>query len=48
MGRIPNEQDRQALRRLQQAFEEAERAVPGVSSAFVLEIVESVEPADDQ
>ncbi|ORY34817.1 hypothetical protein BCR39DRAFT_514941 [Naematelia encephala] len=41
--RIPNDHARFALDRLRQAFEDAEREIPGVTSAFVLEIVENVE-----
>ncbi len=40
MTRIPNDHARDALTKLRQAFEEAEREIPGVTSAFVLEIVE--------
>jgi serine/threonine-protein kinase 24/25/MST4 len=32
---------------LRQAFEEAERVIPGVTSALVLEIVENVEQVDE-
>jgi serine/threonine-protein kinase 24/25/MST4 len=35
------------LDRLRQAFEAAERQIPGVTSAFVLEIVENVEQVDE-
>ncbi|WWC73737.1 uncharacterized protein I206_107709 [Kwoniella pini CBS 10737] len=45
--RVPNDHAREALARLRQAFIEAERSIPGVTSAFVLEIVESVEPVED-
>ncbi|CAD6591502.1 MAG: putative protein serine/threonine kinase, partial [Tremellales sp. Tagirdzhanova-0007] len=45
--RIPNDHARLALVRLRQAFEEAEREIPGVTSAFVLEIVENVEPVEE-
>jgi serine/threonine-protein kinase 24/25/MST4 len=34
------------LVRLRQAFEDAEREIPGLTSAFVLEIIENVEPVD--
>lgn len=47
MDRIPNDQARYALTRLRQAFEEAENAIPGVTSALVLEIVENVEQVDE-
>ena len=46
-ARIPNDHARYALARLRHAFEEAEREIPGVTSAFVLEIVENVEQVDD-
>ncbi|OCF43812.1 STE/STE20/YSK protein kinase [Kwoniella heveanensis CBS 569] len=44
--RVPNDHAREALARLRQAFIEAERSIPGVASAFVLEIVENVEQVD--
>lgn len=44
--RIPNEAARQVLERCRQAFIEAERVIPGVSAAIVLEIVENVEQVD--
>ena len=47
MARIPNDHARYALSRLRKAFEEAEREIPGVASAFVLEIVESVEQVEE-
>lgn len=47
MERIPNDHARYALTRLREAFEEAENAIPGVTSALVLEIVENVEQVDD-
>ncbi|WVR08093.1 hypothetical protein IAU60_005139 [Kwoniella sp. DSM 27419] len=46
--RVPNDHAREALSRLRQAFIEAERAIPGVTSALVLEIVESVETVEEQ
>ncbi|OCF62184.1 STE/STE20/YSK protein kinase [Kwoniella mangroviensis CBS 10435] len=45
--RVPNDHAREALARLRQAFIEAERSIPGVTSAFVLEVVESVEQVED-
>jgi serine/threonine-protein kinase 24/25/MST4 len=48
MTRIPNDHARHALTRLKRAFEEAEREIPGVASAFVLEIVENVEQVEEQ
>ncbi|GFZ52351.1 non-specific serine/threonine protein kinase [Saitozyma sp. JCM 24511] len=45
--RVPNDHARYALSRLRQAFEEAERIIPGVTSALVLEIVENVEQVDE-
>lgn len=47
MTRIPNNHARNALTRLRQAFEEVEREIPGVTSAFVLEIVENVEQVEE-
>lgn len=47
MARIPNDHAKHALTRLRLAFEEAEREIPGVTSAFVLEIIENVEPVED-
>jgi serine/threonine-protein kinase 24/25/MST4 len=47
MERIPNDHARHALTRLREAFEEAELAIPGVTSALVLEIVENVEQVDE-
>jgi len=47
-ARIPNDEAaRVVLERLQQAFEAAERQIPGVTSAFVLEIIENVEQVDE-
>lgn len=48
MDRIPNDIARSVLERCRNAFIEAERAIPGVSSAFVLEIVENVEQVDSE
>ncbi|KAK8849637.1 hypothetical protein IAR55_004972 [Kwoniella newhampshirensis] len=45
--RVPNDHARAALARLRQAFIDAERSIPGVTSAFVLEIVENVEQVED-
>ncbi|BEJ17539.1 hypothetical protein CspHIS471_0609400 [Cutaneotrichosporon sp. HIS471] len=48
VARIPNDEAaRVVLDRLRQAFEAAERQIPGVTSAFVLEIVENVEQVDE-
>lgn len=48
-ARLPHDEAaRTVLDRLQQAFEGAERQIPGVTSAFVLEILENVEQVDDQ
>lgn len=48
-ARIPNDEAaRVVLERLRSAFEAAERQIPGVTSAFVLEIVENVEQVDEQ
>lgn len=47
MERIPQDHARYALTRLREAFEEAENAIPGVTSALVLEIVENVEQVDE-
>lgn len=48
-ARIPNDEAaRIVLERLKSAFEAAERQIPGVTSAFVLEIVENVEQVDEQ
>lgn len=48
-ARIPNDEAaRVVLERLKAAFEAAERQIPGVTSAFVLEIVENVEQVDEQ
>ena len=44
--RVPNNEARQALHNLRQAFEEAERLIPGVTGALVSEIVESVEQVE--
>ncbi|WWC92753.1 uncharacterized protein L201_007712 [Kwoniella dendrophila CBS 6074] len=46
-NRVPNDHAREALARLRQAFIDAERSIPGVTSAFVLEIVENVEQVED-
>ncbi|KAL1408251.1 hypothetical protein Q8F55_005057 [Vanrija albida] len=47
-ARVPNDQAAKVvLDRLRQAFEAAERQIPGVTSAFVLEIVENVEQVDE-
>jgi serine/threonine-protein kinase 24/25/MST4 len=35
------------LERLRQAFDSCERQIPGVTSAFVLEIIENVEQVDE-
>ncbi|OWZ65450.1 hypothetical protein AYX15_03050 [Cryptococcus neoformans] len=44
--RVPNDHARATLDRLRRAFVEAERSIPGVTSAFVLEIVENVEQTE--
>jgi len=46
-SRIPDAVARRVLERCREAFIEAERLIPGVSSAFVLEIVENVEQVDE-
>ncbi|ODN72917.1 hypothetical protein L202_08333 [Cryptococcus amylolentus CBS 6039] len=45
--RVPNDYARATLARLREAFIEAERSIPGVTSAFVLEIVENVEQVEE-
>lgn len=45
--RVPNDPARATLDRLRDAFIEAERSIPGVTSAFVLEIVENVEQIEE-
>ncbi|AAW44662.1 hypothetical protein CNBG1910 [Cryptococcus deneoformans B-3501A] len=45
--RVPNDHARATLDRLRDAFIEAERSIPGVTSAFVLEIVENVEQIEE-
>lgn len=45
--RVPNNEARQALMSLRVAFEEAERLVPGISVSLVAEIMEGVEPFND-
>ncbi|KAL7414031.1 hypothetical protein BDY24DRAFT_43941 [Mrakia frigida] len=44
--RVPNSEARQVLANLRLAFEEAERIIPGVTSALVSEICENVEQTD--
>ena len=46
-ARLPNDAARDTLTRLREAFEVAEAAIPGMTSAFVLEIVENVEQVDE-
>lgn len=46
-ARLPNNAARDTLTRLREAFEVAEAAIPGMTSAFVLEIVENVEQVDE-
>nr|ODN92296.1 STE/STE20/YSK protein kinase [Cryptococcus depauperatus CBS 7855] len=46
-NRVPNDYARATLARLKEAFIEAERHIPGVTSAFVLEIVENVEQVEE-
>lgn len=47
MGRVPNDHARMKLDQLRRAFAEAEQAIPGVTAALVLEIVENVEQVDE-
>ncbi|KAK1923555.1 kinase-like domain-containing protein [Papiliotrema laurentii] len=47
-ARIPNDHARFTLDRLREAFADAEKAIPGVTSALVLEILDNVEQVDEQ
>ncbi len=47
MDRVPSREAQMALIRLRQAFEAAEKEIPGLTSALVLDIVESVEQVEE-
>jgi serine/threonine-protein kinase 24/25/MST4 len=47
-NRITNQEARKAVYKLRLAIEEAEGAVPGLMNVFVSELVESVEPIEEE